>query len=48
VGEVAIGGALVMCTLFGAGDDVTCCVVVFCAKESDFCNYKCSFIIMSV
>jgi hypothetical protein len=24
LGEVAIGGARVICTLFGAGDDVTC------------------------
>jgi hypothetical protein len=35
----ATGGARVMCTLSGGGDDVAVCDVVFCAVASDFCNY---------
>jgi hypothetical protein len=40
-GDVSVGGARVMCTLFGAAVDVACWGVLFCVTV--FCNYKRSF-----
>jgi hypothetical protein len=37
--DVAMGGARVMCTLFGGGDDATDGAIVFCAVAWDFCNH---------